>query len=214
MRFGLDGRVLTVQLLPPGRDADLSKRSAARGISAIWREKARRRVIRGARPHSPGAGRTGQTSMSIRFPRDVSSWCRLEDQSGSILAFVRFTGVPVGGEGADRRDRRQVGAALRLQPSDLHRLHEPHRLRAGDGVRTEDTDPGLQGEGAAVGRTSATRRSRAIAIRGDQAAATLSNDEIVQLRRIPTGQWLIDRMGPIGAVGPDAAAQRRERGGP
>ena len=53
-----------------------------------------------------------------------------------------------------------------------------------------------------------------IAISGDRAAATLSNDEIVQLRRIATGEWLIDRMGPIGAVGSDAAAQRRERGGP
>ena len=41
----------------------------------------------------------------------------------------------------------------------------------------------------------------------------LSNDEIVQLRRIATGEWLIDRMGPFGAVGPDAAAQRRQRGG-
>jgi hypothetical protein len=55
---------------------------------------------------------------------------------------------------------------------------------------------------------------QAIAIRGDRAAATLSNDEIVQLRRIAPGEWLIDRMGAIGAVGSDAAAQRRERGGP
>jgi hypothetical protein len=54
---------------------------------------------------------------------------------------------------------------------------------------------------------------QAIAIRGDRAAATLSNDEIVQLRRIAPGEWLIDRMGPLGAVGPDAAAQRRQRGG-
>jgi hypothetical protein len=53
-----------------------------------------------------------------------------------------------------------------------------------------------------------------IAIRGDRAAATLSNDIIVQLRRIATGEWLIDGMGPIGAVGPDAAAERRLRGGP
>ena len=51
-----------------------------------------------------------------------------------------------------------------------------------------------------------------IAIRGDRAAATLSNDVIVQLRRIATGEWLIDGMGPYGAVGPDAAAQRRQHG--
>ena len=52
-----------------------------------------------------------------------------------------------------------------------------------------------------------------IAISGDRAAATLSNDEIVQLRRTATGEWLIDRMGPVGAVGSGAAAQRN-RGGP
>jgi hypothetical protein len=34
-----------------------------------------------------------------------------------------------------------------------------------------------------------------IAISGDRAAATLSNDEIVQLRRIATGAWLIDKAG-------------------
>jgi hypothetical protein len=38
----------------------------------------------------------------------------------------------------------------------------------------------------------------AIAISGDRAAATLSNDEIVQLRRTATGEWLIDKLGPIG----------------
>ena len=53
-----------------------------------------------------------------------------------------------------------------------------------------------------------------IAIRGDRAAATLSNDVIVQLRRTTTGEWQIDGMGPFGAVGPDAAAQRREHRGP
>jgi hypothetical protein len=53
-----------------------------------------------------------------------------------------------------------------------------------------------------------------IAIRGDRAAATLSNDVIVQLRRVATGEWLIDGIGPFGAVGPDAAAERRQSGGP
>jgi hypothetical protein len=55
---------------------------------------------------------------------------------------------------------------------------------------------------------------QAIAIRGDRAAATLSNDVIVQLRRTATGEWLIAGMGPYGAVGPDAAAQRRQHGDP
>jgi hypothetical protein len=37
---------------------------------------------------------------------------------------------------------------------------------------------------------------------------------IVQLRRTTTGEWQIDGMGPFGAVGPDAAAQRRSNEGP
>ena len=45
-----------------------------------------------------------------------------------------------------------------------------------------------------------------IAISGDRAAATFSNAagvdlETVQLRRTATGEWLIDKLGPIGAVG-------------
>jgi hypothetical protein len=39
-----------------------------------------------------------------------------------------------------------------------------------------------------------------IAISGDRAAATFSNWETGQLKRIATGEWLIDRLGPIGAV--------------
>jgi hypothetical protein len=44
-----------------------------------------------------------------------------------------------------------------------------------------------------------------IAISGDRAAATLWKDgveiDMVQLRRTATGEWLIDKLGPIGAVG-------------
>ena len=44
-----------------------------------------------------------------------------------------------------------------------------------------------------------------IAISGDRAAATISNHGrelgTVQLRRTATGEWLIDKLGPIGAVG-------------
>ena len=44
-----------------------------------------------------------------------------------------------------------------------------------------------------------------IAISGDRAAATLSRIagvdlETVQLRRTATGEWLIDKLGPLGSV--------------
>ena len=97
MRFGLDGRVLTVQLLPDIPDASYETVSGAR-ISATCGTNV------AAPPGDPRRETTltrlwpaDQTSLSFRFPRDVSSWCRLEDQSGSIVAFVRFPGVPPGG---------------------------------------------------------------------------------------------------------------------
>ena len=51
---------------------------------------------------------------------------------------------------------------------------------------------------------------QAIAISGDRAAATLSNDVIVQLRRIATGEWLIDGTGEYGLP----AELRRKLWGP
>ena len=96
MGFGLDGRVLTVWLLPPVRNQTFETLSGAR-ISATCGANV------AAPPGDPLRGTTltrrwpeGQTSMSYRFPRDVSSWCRLEDQSGSTLAFARFRGASPG----------------------------------------------------------------------------------------------------------------------
>jgi predicted protein tyrosine phosphatase len=39
---------------------------------------------------------------------------------------------------------------------------------------------------------------QATAVRGDRAAATLSNDQTVQMRRTATGKWLIDKLGGEG----------------
>ena len=89
MRFSLDGRVLTVQLIAPVRNQTFETVSGAE-ISATC----------GAPPDAPRRETTltqrwpdGQTSTSYRFPRDVSSWCQLYDQSGSIVAFVGFPGA-------------------------------------------------------------------------------------------------------------------------
>ena len=201
MRFSLDGRVLTVQLLPPERNQSFETVSGAE-ISATCGTNV------AAPPGDPRRETTvfrrwpaGQTSLSYRFPRDVSSWCRLDRQSVGIVASVSF---PVAWSGA----REQIAETannwarhVRLQPSDLHRLHEPDRLRAGEGVRTGVIDTGLQGEGTEWAAEHRGATVQKIAISGDRAAATLSNDEIVQLRRTATGEWLIDKIGPVGAVG-------------
>ena len=67
------------------------------------------------------------------------------------------------------------------------------------GTRIPDCRPATR-QWAAGFRGATVQR---IAISGDRAAATFSNPggETVQLRRIATGEWLIDKLGPIGAVG-------------
>jgi hypothetical protein len=93
LSFGLDGRVLTVRMLPDIPDSSHETVSGAR-ISATCGTNV------AAPPGDPRGETTltrlwpaDQTSLSYRFPRDVSSWCRLEDQRGSTVAFVRFPGV-------------------------------------------------------------------------------------------------------------------------
>jgi hypothetical protein len=211
VRFVLDGRVLTVSLLPPVRNQTFETVSGAR-ISATC----------GAPPGDPRRETTltrrwpdGQTSTSYRFPRDVSSWCRLYDQSGSIVASVSFPGARSGAraliaETANKWARHFASSPQTCTGYMSRTACEQVTCRRVGGrpipdCRPSDREWGAYFRGATV---------QAIAISGDRAAATLSNDEIVQLRRIATGEWLIDRMGPLGAVGPDAAAQRRQRGGP
>ncbi len=211
VHFVLAGRVLTVSLLPPVRNQTFETVSGAR-ISATC----------GAPPGDPRRETTltrrwpdGQTSTSYRFPRDVSSWCRLYDQSGSLVAFVSFPGAWSGArapiaETADKWARLFASSPQTCTDYMSRAACEQVTCRRAGGTpipdcRAADREWGAYFRGATV---------QAIAVSGDRAAATFSNDEIVQLRRIATGEWLIDKMGPIGAVGPDAAAQRRERGGP
>ena len=96
VRFSLDGRVLTVQLLPDGREV-LETVSGAE-ISATCGTNV------AAPPGDPRGETTvfriwpaGETSLSYRFPRDVSGWCRLDRPSVGIVASVSF---PVAWSGA------------------------------------------------------------------------------------------------------------------
>jgi hypothetical protein len=199
MHFGLDGRVLTVQLLPPVRNQTFETVSGAR-ISATC----------GAPPGDPRRETTltrrwpaGQTSTSFRFPRDVSRWCRLEDQSGSIVAFVRFPGpgVPPGARALITETANKWARHFASSPQTCTdymgrtACEQVTCQRAGGPIpncRPATRKYGAEFRGATVQR---------IAISGDRAAATLSNGDTVQLQRIATGEWLIDRLGPIGAVG-------------
>ena len=151
VRFSLDGRVLTVQLVEPMRNQTFETVSGAE-ISATCRTNI---VAAPGDPRSQStvfrhlAGRRDEPELPLPARRR-----ELVPARPRVRRHRRVGELPrrvVGGEGADRRDRRQVGAALRLQPSDLHRLHEPDLLQGGEVVRTGVIGPGVQGEGAAVG---------------------------------------------------------------
>ncbi len=196
-RFSLDGRVLTVQLLEPVRNQTLEAVSGAEVSATCGSNVA-------APPGDPRSEVTlfrrwpaGETSMSYRFPRDVSRWCRLDRQSVGIVASVSFPGAPPGARGPIAET---ASKWARHFASSSQTCTDYMNRTACKQLKTATPEWRAYFLGATV---------RAIASRGDRAAATLSNDEIVQLRRIAPGEWLIDTMGPLGAVGPDAAAQRR-----
>ena len=196
LRFGLDGRVLTVQMLPDIPDASYETVSGAQ-ISATCGTPGDPRgettLTRRWRPD--------QTLMIYRFPRDVSSWCRLEDQSGSAVASVRFPGVSPGAR-EQITETANNWARLFASSAQLCNAYGPTSCE-----QVKCQLPGCR-PSKKTRRWAAEHRGatvQRIAISGDRAAATLSKIagvdlETVQLRRTATGEWLIDKLGPLGGV--------------
>ena len=214
VRFSLDGRVLTVQLLPNRPNATFEAVSGAE-ISATCRTNV------AAPPGDPRSEITrfriwpaGETSLSYRFPRDVASWCRLDRASVGIVASVSFPAAFSGARGpiAETADKwaRHFASSPQTCTDYLSRTFCKGVKWCEPGLSVRACRAKARQWGAAFLGATAQR----IAIRGDRAAVTLSNDVIVALRRSATGEWQIDGMGPFGAVGPDAAAQRRQHRGP
>ncbi len=196
--LGLDGRVLTVVLLANTLNETYETVSRA-PISATCGTNVGETTLTQNWP-------SGYASMSYRFPRDVSKWCRLEDQSGSILAFVRFPGVPPGArelitETANDWARQFASSAQACNDYTSPTLCAQVKCQGEGGKVIKDCRPmtrrwAEEHRGATVAR---------IAISGDRAAATFADPpgDTLQLRRTATGEWLIDKLGPIGAVGSD-----------
>ena len=197
VRFSLDGRVLTVQLLPDRPEA-LEAVSGAE-ISATCGTNV------AAPPGDPPVETTvfriwpaGETGLSYRFPRDVSSWCRLGRQSVGIVAFVGFPGARSGTSGpiAETAIKWARHFASSPQPctdymsqTACEQMEQIECRRVG-GTPIPDCEPiTLEWE---VSFLTATVQETAIS--GDRAAARLSNGQIVQLRRSATGEWLIDNL--------------------
>jgi hypothetical protein len=206
MSFGLDGRVLTVQLLRDLPDPSYVRVSGAQ-ISATCGTPGDPRgestLTRRWRPD--------QTLMIYRFPRDVSSWCRLEDQSGSTVASVRFPGVSPGEkelitETANNWARVFASTAQACNDYTSRSVCEQvKRDCQGDGETSiEGCRRSEKTRQWAAAHRGATVQS--IAISGDRATAAFSDPpgqggETLQLRRTATGEWLIVKLGLLGAVG-------------
>ncbi len=214
VRFSLDGRVLTVQLIPPVRNQTFETVSGAE-ISATCGANV------AAPPGDPRSEITlfrrwpvGQTSLSYRFPRDVSSWWRLGRQSVGIVASVSFPVAWSGARGPIAETANKWARHFAASPQTCTDYMSRTFCEGTKGCEPGMPIPACRAKARRWGAEFLGATAQRIAIRGDRAAATLSNDVIVALRRTATGEWLIDGMGPYGAVGPDAAAQRRQHGDP
>ena len=156
----------------------------------------------------------GETSLSYRFPRDVSGWCRLDRSSVGIVAFVSFPGALQGARGPVAETADKWARHFAASPQTCTDYMSRTFCEGAKGCEPGLSIRACRAKARQWGEYFLGATAQRIAIRGDRAAATLSNDVIVQLRRTTTGEWQIDGMGPFGAVGPDAAAQRREHRGP
>ncbi len=223
VRFSLDGRVLTVQLLPNRPNATFEAVSGAE-ISATCGTNV------AAPPGDPRSETTvfrrwpaGETSLSYRFPRDVSGWCRLDRPSVGIVASVSF---PVAWSGAREQIAETANNWVRVFASTEQACNaytassvcKQIGCRLVGGKPTEACKAWLlpasstpSGKGWAWEHRGA--KAQRIAISGDRAAATLSKDGVeidtVQLRRTATGEWLIDKLGDDGLT---AELRRKLRG--
>lgn len=194
VRFSLDGRVLTVQLLPD-RPEVLETVSGAE-ISATCGTNV-------AAPPGDPRGETavfriwpaGETSLSYRFPRDVSSWCWLGRQNVGIVASVNF---PVAWSGARGPIAEIANKWVRHFASSPQTCTDYMSRAACEYVKS--CEPGLSIPACrAKARQWASEHRGAtvhkIAISGDLAAATIWNQGrelgTLHLRRTATGEWLV-----------------------
>jgi hypothetical protein len=196
VRFSLDGRVLTVQLL---RNRLYQTVSGAQ-ISATCGANV------SASPDDPRSETTltrlwpaGRTSLSYRFPRDVSSWCRLDHQSGSIVAFVGFPGASPEARGPIAETAIKWARLIAASPQTCHDYTGQTACEQITCQRVGGTPiPNCRPITLEWAVTFLTATVQATAISGDRAAAVLSNHSTVQLRRTAAGEWLITELGPDG----------------
>jgi hypothetical protein len=206
VRFRLDGRVLTVRLLPYAPAETHTRVSAARIRATCGKGFAEKP---GGVPHQTRTRfwPAGRGQLSFRFPRDISAdarWCRLEDPVVGHVAFVTFDGIA--------REPNSADQAVGVAANEWARL-----FAASDRAACERymTQPACEREGcervgnrkiencrpppAAFRQSFRDARVEDVVVKGKVATARFSNGERVRLVRVegtgPNGVWWIDRFG-------------------
>jgi hypothetical protein len=210
VQFRLDGRVLTVRLLPYAPPETQTRISSARiraTCGGALAQVAPEGDPRNAREERTRFWPAGRRQLSFRFARDITRdarWCRLEDPVVGHVAFVRFTGTA--------KQPGSVEQAVELAANEWARLFaasdraacerfeaqpacEREDCRRAGGRKVENCTP----PSPAYRKSFRDARVEDVAIDGKFAAARFSNGETVRLDRVdgsgPNGIWLIVRFG-------------------
>jgi hypothetical protein len=200
IRFSLDGRVLTAQVLPSAPEATRRRVSGAR-ISATCGANV------AAPPGDPRRETTltrlwlpRETSLSYRFPRDVSRWCKLDSNRGNFHVFVWFPGASAGPREAITETANtwarlfSFGPQIPYEPPD-HYMSQPavERMTC-QRVGAPKPIPNCTRPSRAYRRSFHAATVQEIAINGDRAAARFSNGETIELRGTDRS-WLVAKWG-------------------
>ncbi len=171
VRFSLDGRVLTVQLLPNRPNATFEAVSGAE-ISATCRTTV------AAPPGDPRSQSTvfriwpaGETSLSYRFPRDVSSWCRLDRSSVGIVASVSFPVAFSGARGPIAETADKWARHFAASPQTCTDYMSRTFCEGTKGCEPGMPIPACRAKARRWGAEFLGATAQRIAIRGDRAAA-------------------------------------------
>ena len=209
VQFRLDGRVLTVQLLPYAPPETQTKLSAARiraTCGVAFAQVGPEGDPRNFREEHTRFWPAGRRQMSFRFSRDISGvrWCRLEDPAVGHVAFVRFTGTATQPGSAKQAVELAAREWARLfaasDPAACERfMTQPacERVdcqRAG-GRKVENCTPAS----SAFRNSFRDARVKEVAVDRKFAGVRFSNGETARLIHVegtaPLGVWWIEELG-------------------
>jgi hypothetical protein len=210
VQFRLDGRVLTVRLLPyapPVTQTRVGSERIRATCGAAFAQVGPEGDPRNAREQRTRFWPAGRRQLSFRFPGDISAearWCRLEDPVAGHVAFVRFDGPAKQPGSAEQAVELTANEWARLfaasdRAACQRYMSQPacervNCIRVGN--RTiENCTP----VSAAFRKSFRDARVEEVAIERNFAAARFSNGETVRLIHVegtaPNGVWWIVEFG-------------------